>query len=52
MLLGMRIYPERHTLRLLCWVSHCSLPYLVLSQLVLTSRDGGQTCDGTGVRLS
>ena len=31
MLLGMRIYPERHTLRLLYRVSHCSPPYLVLS---------------------
>src|SRR6266581_4272037 len=45
MLLGMRIYPERHTLRLLCRVSHAVRPTFVLSQLVLTSRDGGQTCD-------
>jgi hypothetical protein len=50
MLLGMRIYPECHQLECLLRIVHSSRPPYLL--VMHTSQDGGQTCDGTRVRLS
>jgi hypothetical protein len=50
MLFGMGIYPERDSLECLLGIVHSSRPPYLL--VMHTSRDGGQTCDGTSVRLS
>ena len=51
MQLGMRIYPERHLLAYLSGIIQRGRPPL-FGNVMHTSRDGGQTCDGTRVKLS